>query len=1175
LNKYALRKFATNARVELLERVELQARKYGVTKELINKDAVKDSRSFYSNGDPLSDIEIKQRDHLLRRIEEIGFGQVIEEVAYTWFNRFVALRFMEVNDYLPTRVRVLSSEFEDSPEPDMLREALSLDLDIDRDRVYEYIQNSQTEELFKYLIKQHCNDLNRYMPFMFETLEDYTTLLFPEGLLSPGSFVREMTNTENIPEENWEQVEIIGWLYQFYIAEEKDRVFSKKGQLNSQEISAATQLFTPDWIVQYMVQNSLGRYWVESHPEQADLTNNWDFFIEHQQEDFHERVKPYINKDLNLEEIKCLDPAMGSGHILIYMFDVLYEIYQKNGYVEREIPRLIIENNLYGIDIDERAYQLAGFSLTMKALEYNRRFLRDIEKNGIEMNLISVQETNHINADEISYLAGEKEGNIYDEIDMFLGQYKNAKTIGSILKARDKEKETILDRLYKINLTQEQNIFDLETHEKLEYIVPKILKQTDILTNKYDILVTNPPYINPNFNKKLYDYVRTNYPDSSRDLFAVFMELDHLMKDQGMLSLINQHSWMFLSSYEKFREKVISKKTIDTMLHLGPRAFEEIGGEVVQSTAFVLREQETKDITGEYIRLVDKKSSLKKKEGTLKAIKKPEVDYRYTFEQKDYTKIPGSPISYWTPKEMLRIFNNNPSLSELSETRLGMATANNDKFLRFWHEVDQNNIYYKAKSREESQLSKCRWFPYNKGGSYRKWYGNNYYVVDWEDDGYRIRNFGKESGRIRSHNYNLDYIFKPGITWSALSSGKFSSRLFESGFLFDNSGSSLFIKNKNLLYKIQGYLSTKIVQNIFPLINPTLNYQPGTVGLLPVIESNTKEKEIVTIVKDNVTLAKQDWDSFEISWDFKRHPFLKFPANTVEESFNQWEKFAEKQFYQLKENEEELNRIFIDIYGLQDELTPDVDEKDVTVRKADLERDVKSFISYAIGCMFGRYSLDEDGLVYAGGELDPERYQTFPVDENNILPIVDGVYFEDDIVNKFVEFLEVTYGKDNLEENLNFIAEALGKRDTESARERLRRYFITQSQFYEDHKRIYKRTPIYWMFTSGRERAFNCLIYMHRYDRTTLSRIRTDYLHDVQLRYETQKQDAQAIIEGNYSDREVRKARKEIESLDRKLEELKKYDEKLRKLADRQIEFDLDDGVRENYKLFDGLLARL
>lgn len=1162
MNKTALKKFATRARRELLEKVELQARKIGITKESIQKANVESSDAIYIDGRQLSNIERKQRDKLIARIEEIGFDRVMEETAYTWFNRFIALRFMEVNDYLPTKVRVLSSMNPKSSEPDMMKEALSLDLDIDKEYVYELKLNNKTDELFKYLIKVHCNDLNRYMPFMFETIEDYTEILFPEGLLAPDSFVREMTDPNVIPEEDWEKIEIIGWLYQFYIAEEKDRVFKEKRKYKAEEIPYVTQLFTPEWIVRYMVQNSLGRLWVESHPEDEDLKENWEFFIEHE-EDFNKKIAPYKSKNLNVEDIKCFDPAMGSGHILVYMFDVLYQIYSKRGYFKREIPRLIIENNLYGLDIDDRAYQLACFSVVMKAMEYNPNFLRSIKRDGLKINLAAIQETNSLTKEDIQFLAREESGERYSKIESFINQFKDAKTIGSLIKLSDTNVDLLKERLEQIRSQPADDLFNDRRRNKILNILPKIIKQTIIMDQQYDVVITNPPYMGSNnMNKELSTYLRKVYPDSKADLFAAFMEIDQYLKENSFYAAINQHSWMFLSSFEKLRKKIISTKLIDTMLHLGPRAFEEIGGEVVQSTSFVLRNRIIKDTYGVYIRLINYKTAKLKAQKALEAVQNPSVPYRYLFYQRNYFFIPGCPIAFWVTKSFREIFQKSKKLSEYGKPVEGIKTGDNDRFLRYWFEIDINNF---SKVKENNELPK--WFPLAKGGPYRKWYGNSEFVINWFNDGKEILNYSKSAVPHR------DLFFTPALTWTYITSGKFSMRYLGDDFLYNNKGPACYFSNKDYLFYVLGLTNTKVIDNILVFLAPTLDFKPGNIKNIPIIYEQKVAKTVNSLVKDNLELSKNDWDSFEISWDFSKHPLLKFPSNKIVSSFKHWKQYAESQFNQLKGNEEELNRIFIEVYGLRDELTPEVADEDVTIRKADLERDIKSFISYAVGCAFGRYSLDEEGLVYAGGEFDPNRYKTYPADEDNILPILPDPYFEDDIVSRFIKFVEVVYGKETLEENLDFIADALGRRKNETSRETIRRYFL--NDFYKDHVQTYKKRPIYWLFTSGKEKAFNCLIYMHRYDKTTLSRIRTDYLHEVQTRYEIRKQDLMNIIDGDSTAREIREAKKELKLLEKKIAELIEYDEKLHHMADQQIEIDLDDGVKVNYAKFKGLVAKI
>ncbi|TXL64463.1 BREX-1 system adenine-specific DNA-methyltransferase PglX [Cerasibacillus terrae] len=1162
MNKSVLKTFAIKAREELLEKVALQARKIGISEDRIQDATLESSDAIYVDGRLLYDDERKQRDNLIARVKEIGFNRVMEETAYTWFNRFVALRFMEVNNYLPTKVRVLSSEDGESNVPDMIKEVLSLDLDIDKEYVYELKMNNDTEELFKYLITLHCNDLNRYMPFMFETIEDYMLILFPEGLLGTDSFVREMIDTDQILEEDWKEVEIIGWMYQYYIAVENERVIRAKKRYKKEEIPYATQLFTPKWIVRYMVQNSLGRYWIEAHPEQYDLIKNWEYYLEPREKNFEKKLEPYMNRQLNVEDIKCFDPAMGSGHILVYMFDVLFEIYSECGYIKRDIPRLIIENNLYGLDIDNRAYQLACFSVVMKALEYNKRFLRHIERDGLTLNLSAIQETSHLNTNDITFLAGESLGETYDLMSEFVNQFKDAKAIGSLIKIESLDLDFLQRRLSIIE-KESDDLFAVEQKDRILPLFKQLIKQAKIMNEKYDVFVTNPPYAGRRYvTKEVTAYLDEYYPEVKSDLFSSFIEYSFsVTKENGQMGFMTPYVWMFISSYEKLRRKMIKDRNISSLVQLEYSGFD---GATVPICTFTLRNYNS-GTDGEYVRLADFRGAANQPIKTLEAVQDPSVPYRYSFNQENFSKIPGSPIAYWARNAFINNFEEK-SIMDFYEVRSGIMTGNDSLHLRIWFEVNQKKINFRCKY--PSDMADYVWFPINKGGEYKKYYGNNEYVINLEKNGEKIKENSKNF-RLRDKKY----YFKSGITWSRISSSKIAFRVNEAGTLFGDAGPIIFIKNINERIYILAFLVSKVTNELLKFINPTLNYQIRDIETLPLIFDKDKERDIVEMMEDNIKLSIFDWDSFETSWDFSKHPLLKFPASTIKSSFKQWSDFAENQFYRLKKNEEELNRIFIEIYGLQDELTPEVAEEDVTVRKADLERDIRSFISYAIGCSFGRYSLDEEGLVYAGGEFDGSRYKTFPADKDNILPILPGAYFEDDIVTRFIDFVRVTYGDETLEENLNFVADAIGRKKNETARESIRRYVL--NNFYKDHVKTYKKRPIYWLFTSGKEKAFNCLIYMHRYDKTTLSRIRTDYLHDVQTRYETIRNDLLSLIASDATSSEIRHAKKELKSIEKKIAELKEYDEKLHHMADMQIEIDLDDGVKVNYEEFKGLVAKI
>lgn len=1188
MNKSALKKFATEARKELLERVELQARKIGITAESIQKANVESSDAVFIDGRQLSDVERRQRNKLIARINEIGFDRVMEETAYTWFNRFIALRYMEVNDYLPTKVRVLSSTNDDSAEPDMMKEALSLDLELDKEYVYELKMNNKTDELFKYLIKIHCNDLNRYMPFMFETLEDYKVILFPEGLLGTDSFVRQMTNTDVIAESDWQNVEIVGWLYQYYISEENERVIKAKKRYKAEELPFATQLFTPEWIVRYMVQNALGRYWVESHPEHRDLIQNWEFYLENPnpEPDFKEKLAPYINKELNVEDIKCFDPAMGSGHILVYMFDVLFEIYSKCGYMEREIPRLIIEKNLYGLDIDDRAYQLASFSIVMKALQYNRRFLRSIERDGLKMNLASFQETNNLTDEEVVFLAGTSTGEVYENVKAFVNQFKHAKAIGSLIQLEEVDLNFLQNRLNIIE-QQSNDLFELELKNRTLELFNNLLLQTSIMVNKYDVFITNPPYVGGKYvTPEVSTYLNEKYPDVKSDLFSAFIEYSFTVtKENGQMGFMTPFVWMFITSYEKLRHKIINEKTISSLIQLEYSGFD---GATVPICTFTLRNYRG-GLKGEYIRLADFKGVKNQPIKTREAVQNPSVPFRYTVDESEFKKIPGCPIAYWASDNLLHSFEIGQKMGDLVDAKQGLATADNDRFLRLWWEPNFSKIKFDTKSTEESKTSGFKWVPYNKGGERRQWYGNYDYIVNWENDGEEIRNFKDSKGKQRSVVRSPQYYFRDGITWSDITSGDFAIRYRKSGSIHDVKGMTAFHNDSNVLKLIMGIASTKVANYITKLLNPTISMQIGDFQRIPIVEIENKDY-MISIVDEQIQLAKQDWDMFEISWEFQRHPLI-VGTKLISESYHQYKVKVNNVFDKIKSNEEILNRIVIDAYGIDNDLNPEVSEKNITVSKVFDSKDeiteeikgnnyvltkeviIKQFLNYFVGISFGRYSLDEEGLVYAGGEFEASRYQTFPVDEDNILPILPGAYFEDDVVTRFVDFVRVTFSEESLDENLDFIADAIGRKANETSRETLRRYFL--NDFYKDHVQVYKKRPIYWLFTSGKEKAFNCLIYMHRYDKTTLSRIRTDYLHEVQIRMDAEKKDLLTIIEGDYTAKEISNAKKELKALDKKIDELKAYDELLHHMADMQIEIDLDDGVKVNYEKFKGLLAKI
>lgn len=1194
MDKSAIKNFAVAARIKLKDQIEQKAYTFGITKNEI-KDVEIFQDAFEVNGNRYDKRLLKHRDSLVKKVKEKGFDQVIEEVAYTWFNRLIAIRFMEVNEYLPSGVRVLSSADSDKSEPDIIREAANLDFeDLNIDLIYKLQDENNTEELFKYLLIKQCNELGKIMPVVFEEIEDFTELLFPDNLLQKGSIVRDLVTS--ITEEDFkEQVEIIGWLYQYYISEKKDEVFAdlkKNKKITKENIPAATQLFTPDWIVKYMVENSLGRLWLESHPDE-ELKAKWRYYLEEAEQESEVMKQLQVirdkNKDLKPEDIKFLDPCMGSGHILVYAFDVFYDIYKSAGYSEREIPKLILTNNLYGLDIDDRAAQLAYFAVIMKAISYSRRIFRE----KIDLNICAIQESNGLPEEAIDFLIKKGENSILQEkqleevavdiledetvvkredLEYLINVFNDAKEYGSILEVNEIDFEAIERRIKEIRNGDTTDLFELKYKNVILEKIPDLVKQGKIMSQKYEVIVTNPPYMGiRGMNAVLADYLNKNYPNSKSDLFAVYMEVAiNRSKIEGFISIINQQSWMFLSSYSQLREDYLKKSVIYNMLHLGSKAFEENVGTIVQTTAFVSRKILSYKYKSTFIRLVDCSNSYEKQTKILELNNGIVKNTKYIASLSDFISVPGKPIAYWISNNIINIFKNNRKLGELAAPRQGMATSDNNRFLRFWYEVPFYKIGFDLGSVEDAKNSNKRWYPYNKGGQYRKWFGNNEFVVNWENDGEEIKRFASSIYKSYTRTIkNIDYYFKEGITYTFISIDM-GVRYSPRGFIFDVAGSSIFIKGDSL-FVILAFLCSKLSRMFLDILNPTFNIQVGDIKNLPIVNLNDSRyrENIINIARENINICKEEWDSYENSWDFKKHPFILCKENStkIEQIFNRWDKFNNIKTNKLKKNEEELNKNFIEIYGLKDEVSPDVIDKDITIRRAIRERDIKSFISYAIGCMFGRYSLDEEGLIYAGGQFNPDRYKIFKVDLDNVIPITDDEYFEDDIVSRFVEFVKITFSEETLEENLDYIADTLGKKGNETSRQTIRRYFL--KDFYKDHLQTYQKRPIYWLFDSGKNDGFKALIYMHRYDIGTVARVRTDYLHLLQRKYEAEVNILDMVMESSSaSAREKTEAKKKKEKIQKQILECIQYDQVIAHVANQKISIDLDDGVKVNYARF-------
>lgn len=1224
MNKTAIRKFAEWAREKLIEDIKYKAGTVGITANGIVEKLPQSTSDtyFYDVGTKdymkISGVEIKQRDALVKAIQtrersyksyQEAFENVIEEVAYTWFNRLIAIRFMEVNDYLPSSVRVLSSENKAKKEPDLVTTPFDTDLEFtsyEQDRIIQLKDDNQLDELFRMLFIKQCNKLHDILPELFEKTDDYSELLLTISFTDPEGIIHHLINDIEdvdfrINDEMYTddgkikadgQVEIIGWLYQYYISKKHDEIVNiYKGTVKKADIPAATQLFTTDWVVRYMVDNSLGRYWIERNP-QSKLSEKLEFFVAPKNGEIQ-----YVDEKVNPTDLTFFDPCMGSGHILVYAFDVLMEIYREVGYSDRDAALSIVENNLFGMDIDKRAYQLAYFAVMMKARSYNRRALT----KGVSNNLAVVEESNSIDKFACNGLTTDSEQNKIGEY--LVEVYKDAQEIGTLQTIEKKDYNGFVT--YLNNLDNSAGQIDLFSTAWLNDILPQMVqlaKQAEIMSNKYAVVCTNPPYMNK-LEGQLKKFVVDNYKVYSGDLFSVFIyrNFDYCKVD-GYSAFMTPFVWLFIKTYEALRKYIIDIKAITTLVQMEYSAFEEA---TVPICSFVLKNGRATE-KALCFRLSDFKGGMAvQKQKVLEAITDKDCGYFYEANIKEFNKIPNEPIAYFVSEIMFKIFEHSQSVATYGNTREGMATGSNDLFMRYWFEVEKNRMKTNCKTRDNAVQSSCKWFPYNKGGDFRKWYGNDEYVVNWYNDGFEIMNFKDEkTGRIRSHNYNLDYIFRQGISWTALSSGNFGCRFSSQGKLADSKGSMLYLKNDDLLMYFLGLLNSCVSKYVLGVTSQTLDFKPGRIAELPVVVAERDSVE--PIVNHQVKLSKKDWDSFETSWDFEKHPLVSYSTNKMSTAFALWSEECVERFDQLKANEEELNRIFIDIYGLQDELTSEVEDKDVTVRKADLQRDIKSLISYAVGCMFGRYSLEREGIVYAGGNFDdvywkykgqaaldkngeaiegsyagisladyhyPKFHDTddwktatelsFEPDADNCIPITDEEYFEDDIVGLFCAWLKKVYGEDTLEENLDFIANALGNKG-KTSREVIRNYFLTD--FIKDHIKTYQKRPIYWLFDSGKQNGFKALVYMHRWNADTIGNVRVEYLHRIQRVYEKEIARMQEIIDNSHDNKEISNATKQKEKLQKQIKETKDYDAKIAHLALSRIDIDLDDGVKVNYE---------
>ena len=1168
MNTSNIKIYAPQARNDFIAAMRKQAAKYGITADSILSAEQKGDLLLI--GDQVFPLSVmKTREKLIKRIQTSSFEQTIDYIAYSWFNRLCAIRYMECKGLLDHGRRVLSSADGSAGLPQILEECLDIDLPgLNASRVAELkLDGNKDEELYRELLLAQCHALNQVMPLLFEQVSDESELLLPDNLTKTDSLIRDLVS--NIPEEDWSDVQIIGWLYQFYISEKKDQVIGKV--VKSEDIPAATQLFTPNWIVKYLVQNSVGRLWMMAQPD-STLASEWEYYIQpaEQTDEVNAQLKQLIDArisedgdTLNPESITVLDPACGSGHILVEAYDCLKAIYLERGYRSRDIPRLILENNLYGIDIDTRAAQLSSFALLMKAREDDRRLF----SNPPKLNIIALQDSQPERLDAFTQdlaSTGIEESDLKELLDLF----EHSSTFGSLIQIPQAFAKKLPELETKLNTALDSG--DIFAQQSAQELLP-LVQQAKLLAKQYDAVIANPPYMgNKYLNPNLKTYLKKNYLGYEKDLFSAFMMRDlYFTKPNGQLGFMSPMVWMFISSYENLRTYFIDQAIIYSLIQLEYNASGEVR---VPLCAFILSKQHIANFIGSYIRLTEFPGYDVQPVKTLEALKNPKCGWFYTAKPDDFKKIPGSPLAYWVSEKVREIFEKSPSLGEVADARQGLATADNNRFLRLWQEVNIQRISFGIENREQAQLSGKKWFPYNKGGDFKKWYGNQDYIVNWEQDGLEIRDNIDENGKQRSRPQNTDYYFNPSVSWSKITSSLFSMRYFPTGFIFADAGMSVFAEDSTIK-KVMGCLNSKVSETLLSNMSPTLNFEAGTISKFPLIEDINNYQEVIDRL---ITQSKSDWDSYETSWDFSQNPIIRTQQPNLEQAFNTWQQQNADAVAEMKRLEEENNKLFIDAYGLQDELTPDVPDEQITLTRADREKDSQRLVSYALGCMMGRYSLDESGLIYAHAgnqDFDASRYQTFPADADGIIPLTEMHWFEDDATHRIQEFLTAVWGKDTLDANMLWLAESLGKKASETAEDTIRRYLA--SKFYKDHMQTYKKRPIYWLFSSGKQGAFQALVYLHRYNESTLARMRTEYVMPLISKMAAMVNSLQSEIENSDSAAEIKRKEKELQNLHKQQAELSSFEEKLRHYADQRISLDLDDGVKVNYGKFGDLLAEV
>ena len=1146
MNKKALLEYAVFARKELETQIALSLNKLGIFKDKILKaNIVGDYAIIEGNPESFPKRVYSLRKRMISEHFEQGekFENIVEEFAYTWFNRIIAIRFMEIHDYFPHGFRVLTNK-DGSYEPEILNNLPYVleELKLDENVIHSLRDQNKTEELYRYVLFKQCEALSKVIPDIFDVREPYLELLLPNDLLSQDSVIRKI---ETIPEEDFlDDVEVVGWLYQYYVASNREE-FRKAKVITKDLIPTLSQIFTPDWIVRYMADNSVGRLWLESYPD-SSLKNSLKYYVDdaQQDEETQKKIDEIKYKNVNPEEIKIIEPCCGSGHILVYVFNLLMEMYIEKGYSKRDIPSLILKKNLYGLDIDKRAAQLAKFSLIMKARSIDSRFFN--EDRFVEPKVYEIKDSQLLI--DLNYKESMKSLHFSDDsiklTEYLVDTFQYAKVIGSLLKVTPKDYTSLLEDIKRCKETESPGIFTGEFYDKGIKRLRYLIRVARAMSKKYDVMITNPPYLsNSNLEAPCKNYTIKHYPNSKSDMFGMFMEIE-FVKQNGFRSMVNPDSWMFLTSFAKLREMIVNTEMFVNMIHIGMGAFDA----VVQTVTFVIRNSFVPSYKATYRRLIENLD--------LSNIYNSFINSKiFITNSSKYKSLPLNPIAYWASDHVVSLFDNDP-LSVIAEPRQGLATGNNDVFLKFWYEVNA----IKTSFLSDKPLTK-KWFPCNKGGEYRRWYGNNYWVVDYEDNGRAVSaNFG-------SRFQNSRYYLKPGLTWSSLSSSKLSMRICYGGFVFETKGSMLFPKNEEDTSYLLAFMNSSVVDYLLLILSPTLDYHEGPIGRLPIIFEKKYLPQIKELTDENIQLAKYEWDKSEISWDFKKH-YLVDGRKSISESFEAEYEKSQKSFYVMKSNEKKNNEIFVDIYSLQNENVPvETEDYYVTSKIINKTESIKSFISYLVGCLMGRYSLEKEGLVYAGGTFDSSKYGDY-LDEDGVLPIYQFVGINDGLTKSICNLVRRIYGDTYYRDNLNFIADALGRKSDEGAEEAINRYL--NDSFYADHVQMYQKRPIYWMLNSGKQGAFKCLLYLHRYDKYTLAKINTKYFLPRTALYKAERE--RLVDQLSRADlAQKKKLEAQLAKVEAAEEELNLYGQVLDHMANQYIELDLDDGVKANYVKFQGI----